>query len=121
MARKKLSDAAKQFIQSGEIDIPVETIREKTSNEEEVTEEEKEIETGKDDELEKPSSSSTLGKNLKQELFGSVSSKESNIRFTVDLPSSLHRRLNQLSLDAGKPKTELVRIMIRQALDSLDY
>ena len=120
MARKKLSDAAKQFIQSGEIDTPVEIIREKTSNEE-VTEEEKEIETGNDDELEKPSISSTLGKNLKQELFGSVSSKESNIRFTVDLPSSLHRRLNQLSLDAGKPKTELVRIMIRQALDSLDY
>ena len=121
MARKKLSDAAKQFIQSGEIDTPAEKIREQTSNEEEVTNKKNETKISHDDIQEKPSVSSTLGKNLKQELFGSVSSKESNIRFTVDLPSSLHRRLNQLSLDASKPKTELVRIMIRQALDSLDY
>ena len=120
MARKKLSDAAKQFIQSGEIDTPVAKIREQQPNEE-VTKEEQETETSHDDKPKKISVSSTLGENLKQELFGSVSSKESNIRFTVDIPSSLHRRLNQLSLDAEKPKTELVRIMIRQALDSLNY
>lgn len=59
--------------------------------------------------------------NLKQELFGDRQLKESSIRFTVDIPSSLNKRLSQLSVDTGKPKTELVRTIIDKALNSLDY
>jgi hypothetical protein len=58
---------------------------------------------------------------LKKELFGDRQSKESSIRFTVDIPSSLNKRLSQLSVDTGKPKTELVRTIIDKALNSLDY
>lgn len=58
---------------------------------------------------------------LRQELLGEATDSEATIRFTVDLPKSLHRRLQQLSLDSQKPKTELVRIMVRRMLDELEY
>ncbi|NJK39823.1 MAG: ribbon-helix-helix protein, CopG family [Oscillatoriales cyanobacterium RM2_1_1] len=58
---------------------------------------------------------------LRAELLGNQLDDEPTIRLTVDLPRVLHRRLNQLSLDSGKPKSELVRIMIRRALESVDY
>lgn len=35
--------------------------------------------------------------------------EEGRVRFTVDLPKSLHRRLKQRALDADQPMTELVR------------
>ena len=65
--------------------------------------------------------SNDIGSNLKRELFGDRARKESSIRFTVDIPESLNKRLAQLSVDTGKPKTELVRTILDRALNSLDY
>lgn len=59
--------------------------------------------------------------NLEKELFNSVSSQESDIQLSVNLPSSLQQRLNKLSLDTEKTTTELVQIIIKQALDNLNY
>ena len=100
MARKKLSDAQKQFITGDDIRTQV--------NQQVLAEVSTEI-------------SDDIGANLKQELFGDRKSKESSIRFTVDIPESLNKRLAQLSVDTGKPKTELVRTILNQALSSLDY
>ena len=104
MARKKLTDAQKQFIAGDDIntEAPQQVLAEAN------TQVSTEI-------------SDRIGANLKQELFGDRKSKESSIRFTVDIPESLNKRLAQLSLDTGKPKTELVRTILNQALSSLDY
>ena len=96
MARKKLTDAQIQFIAGDDLN----------------------------DQSSQQASTEILndvGSNLKQELFGDRQKKESSIRFTVDIPSSLNKRLSQLSVDTGKPKTELVRTIIDKALNSLDY
>jgi len=92
--RKKMSEAARQFIQTGQVHPSS-----------------------------PPSASSAqpTSSSLRQELLGDEPATESSVRFTVDLPRSLHRRLDQLSTDSGKPKTELVRIMIRRALENVDY
>lgn len=104
MARKKLSDAQKQFIAGDDIntEAPQQAIAE--ANNQVSTE-----------------ISDRIGADLKQELFGDRKTKESSIRFTVDIPESLNKRLAQLSVDTGKPKTELVRTIIDRALTSLDY
>ena len=96
MPRKKLTDAQKQFIANDEIN--------KQASQQVSTE-----------------VSDDIGTNLKQELFGDRQTKESSIRFTVDIPASLNKRLSQLSVDTGKPKTELVRTILDRALTSLDY
>ena len=100
MARKKLTDAQKQFIAGDDLD--------NQSSQQANTEVNTEI-------------SNDIGNNLKQELFGDRKAKESSIRFTVDIPESLNKRLSQLSVDTGKPKTELVRTILNQALNSLEY
>ena len=97
MARKKLSEAQKQFI-SGDSDNKADTSVSTSASQ--IAED--------------------IRKSLKQELFGSKT-KEASIRFTVDLPASLNKRLSQLSLDTGKPKTELVRTILSQALNAIDY
>lgn len=96
MARKKLTDAQKQFIAGEDAEVLTSS---STSND--IT--------------------ANLGNNLKQELFCDREVKESSVRFTVDIPASLHKRLNQLGVDTGKPKTELVRTILDRALTSLDY
>lgn len=96
MARKKLTDAQKQFIAGEDTNT---SASQQASND--IT--------------------ANLGNNLKQELFSDREVKESSVRFTVDIPASLHKRLNQLGLDTGKPKTELVRTILDRALTSLDY
>ena len=100
MARKKLTDAQKQFIAGDDLD--------NQSSQQANTEVNTQI-------------SDDIGNNLKQELFGDRKAKESSIRFTVDIPESLNKRLSQLSVDTGKPKTELVRTILNQALNSLEY
>ena len=100
MARKKLTDAQKQFIAGDDLN--------NQSSQQVNTEVNTQI-------------SDDIGNNLKQELFGDRKAKESSIRFTVDIPESLNKRLSQLSVDTGKPKTELVRTILNQALNSLDY
>lgn len=92
--RKRMSDTARKFIDTGQVEPS--TPSGESSNQ--------------------PATNS-----LRSELLGEEKVAEANIRFTVDLPRSLHRRLDQLSIDSGKPKTELVRIMIRRALDDINY
>ena len=100
MARKKLTDAHKQFITGDDVSNEAP----QQANQQAITE-----------------ISNDIGANLKQELFGDRKAKESSIRFTVDIPESLNKRLAQLSVDTGKPKTELVRTILDRALTSLEY
>jgi len=104
MGRKKLSDAQKQFIAGDDINTEV--------SQQVLAEANTKVSTEISD---------RIGADLKQELFGDRKSKESSIRFTVDIPESLNKRLAQLSVDTGKPKTELVRTILDRALTSLDY
>ncbi len=97
--RKRMTDAARKFIETGQIESSP-AIAPTTANTEELP---------------------STGGSLRSELLGEEKVTEPNTRFTVDLPRSLHRRLDQLSIDSGKPKTELVRIMIRRALDDIAY
>ena len=104
MARKKLTEAQKQFI----------------SGDDENNQSSQQVNTQVDTQA-NTQISDDIGSKLKKELFGEREMKESSVRFTVDIPASLHKRLNQLSVDTGKPKTELVRTILKQALNSLDY
>ena len=99
MARKKLSDAQKQFIAGDDINTE--------SSQQILAEANTQVSTEISD---------RIGANLKQELFGDRKSKESSIRFTVDIPESLNKRLAQLSVDTSKPKTELVRTIIESSI-----
>ena len=42
--------------------------------------------------------------------------KEATIRFTVDLPTSMHRKLSLLAARTGKKKAEIVRVLLDEAL-----
>ena len=46
--------------------------------------------------------------------------KEAVIRFTVDLPESLHTKLSILAAKTKLKKSEIVRILISDALENLD-
>ena len=46
--------------------------------------------------------------------------KEATIRFTVDLPASMHRRLSILAARTGKKKAEIVRVLLDEALSDVD-
>ena len=133
MARKKLTDAQKQFIAGDDIDA--EAPQQANAGAFRTAREAGKVSEG-DDGAFAPSShgdsakpnaesitkiSNDIGSNLKQELFGDRPAKESSIRFTVDIPESLNKRLAQLSVDTGKPKTELVRTILDRTLNSLDY
>ena len=43
---------------------------------------------------------------------------EPRVRFTVDLPRSLHKRLKQAALDQEEPMTDLARRALGEWLDS---
>jgi len=45
---------------------------------------------------------------------------EKRIRFTVDLPQSLHRRLKVAAMDRSQPMTDLARDALAEWLDSLN-
>jgi hypothetical protein len=45
---------------------------------------------------------------------------EARVRFTVDLPRSLHKRLKQAALDQEEPMTDLARRALGEWLDSRD-
>jgi lactam utilization protein B len=112
MTRKKLTDAQKQFIAGDEINHAVSQQADNLV----LTSASQSASQSASTEI-----SADIGVNLKQELFSDRQEKESSIRFTVDVPKSLNKRLSQLSVDTGKPKTELVRRILNQALSSLDY
>lgn len=44
--------------------------------------------------------------------------EEARVRFTVDLPRSLHKRLKQAALDQEEPMTDLARRALEEWLDS---
>lgn len=44
---------------------------------------------------------------------------EAHVRFTVDLPRSLHKRLKLAAVDREKPMTDLARQALGEWLDSL--
>jgi len=44
---------------------------------------------------------------------------EARVRFTVDLPRSLHRRLKLAALEKEVPMTDLARMALAEWLDSL--
>jgi predicted DNA-binding protein len=46
--------------------------------------------------------------------------KEATVRFTVDLPASMHRKLSILAARTGKKKAEIVRVLLDEALENVD-
>jgi hypothetical protein len=46
--------------------------------------------------------------------------KEATVRFTVDLPASMHRKLSILAASTGKKKAEIVRVLLDEALENVD-
>lgn len=49
-----------------------------------------------------------------------VPSKEATVRFTVDLPLSMHRKLSLLAARTGKKKAEIVRVLLDETLKDLE-
>lgn len=47
-------------------------------------------------------------------------SKEATVRFTVDLPMSMHRKLSLLAARTGKKKAEIVRVLLDEILKNLE-
>lgn len=45
-----------------------------------------------------------------------TSPREATIRFTVDLPASMHRKLSILAARTGKKKAEIVRVLLEDVL-----
>lgn len=46
--------------------------------------------------------------------------KEPTIRFTADLPESLHKKLSMLAARTGKKKVDIVRLLLAEALEQVD-
>jgi hypothetical protein len=46
--------------------------------------------------------------------------RERMIRFTADLPESLHRKLTMLAAKSGKKKVEIVRAILEEVLKDVD-
>lgn len=49
-----------------------------------------------------------------------TSPKEATIRFTVDLPESMHRKLSILAAKTGKKKAEIVRLLLEETLKDVN-
>ena len=45
--------------------------------------------------------------------------KEATVRFTVDLPASMHRKLSLLAARTGKKKAEIVRVLLNEVLKDI--
>lgn len=46
--------------------------------------------------------------------------KEATVRFTVDLPQSMHRKLSILAARTGQKKADIVRVLLDEALKTLN-
>lgn len=121
--RKSMSETAKLFLKTGELsgDIPAPPATEQPALEQLTGEQQVEMLAEQSLTIATSPPPPTSASGLRDELLGESTESEATVRFTVDLPKSLHRRLQQLSLDSHKPKTELVRIMVRRILDDLKY
>lgn len=49
-----------------------------------------------------------------------IPEKEATIRFTVDLPQSLHRKLSMLAAKTGRTKADIVRLLLDDALRDIE-
>lgn len=45
--------------------------------------------------------------------------KEATVRFTVDLPASMHRKLSIVAARTGKKKADIVRVLLDEALEDM--
>jgi hypothetical protein len=45
--------------------------------------------------------------------------KEATVRFTVDMPVSMHRKLSLVAAKTGKKKVEIVRLLLNEALQDI--
>lgn len=46
--------------------------------------------------------------------------KEATVRFTVDLPQSMHRKLSILAAKTGQKKADIVRVLLDEAFQTLN-
>lgn len=58
----------------------------------------------------------------KSSLVGKLqtSQKEATVRFTVDLPQSMHQKLSLLAARTGKKKAEIVRMLLDEVLEDME-
>jgi hypothetical protein len=47
-------------------------------------------------------------------------SKEATVRFTVDMPESMHRKLSMLAAKTGRKKVDIVRLLLEEALKDVE-
>lgn len=47
-------------------------------------------------------------------------SKEATVRFTVDMPQSMHRKLFMLAAKTGRKKVDIVRLLLEDALSDVE-
>lgn len=47
-------------------------------------------------------------------------SKEATVRFTVDMPESMHRKLSMLAAKTGRKKVDIVRLLLEDALKGVE-
>lgn len=47
-------------------------------------------------------------------------SKEATVRFTVDMPQSMHRKLSMLAAKTGRKKVDIVRLLLEEALSDVE-
>lgn len=59
-------------------------------------------------------------KTVIQKITENIESKEPTIRFTVDMPESLHTKLSILAAKTKRKKAEIVRMLIYEALENID-
>jgi hypothetical protein len=69
-----------------------------------------------------PSPSSSTKKPKESNLMDKLQtpSKEATVRFTVDMPESMHRKLSVLAAKTGKKKVEIVRVLLGEMLDEVN-
>ncbi len=46
--------------------------------------------------------------------------KEATVRFTVDMPESLHRKLSMLAARTGRKKVDIVRMLLEDGLKEVE-
>lgn len=46
--------------------------------------------------------------------------KEATVRFTVDMPQSMHRKLSMLAAKTGRKKVDIVRLLLEEALKDVE-
>lgn len=67
------------------------------------------------------SSTTEKSSNVLQQLMNeSKSDKEPTVRITVDLPKSMHQELSMFCAKTGKSKAEVIRLLLKDALNTVN-